>query len=373
MWRCVVACAGLVACADVSTPLAFSGPQLAVTQDSSGTHVKSDGVFELDFAPTGAMLPNHLLDGDGNELLGLSSACGAESMIGVLATGTAVEGGSTVASSNLEVQAAGPAVAKIHVTYSVPYMCPDATQLQGSSDFTILPGGRIVRGDSFTPTSSILSPGASCGCGSASDFSATVFYRFASDGATQVQEDGSAVTVDNPKTCSMYANRGVGVSFDTGGDRHVYFGNGIHALSLVSHASQQATDTLATVSAIQVGARGQSCEELITRLGDTNILVGGKAPANGGQTGNDGLFSDDTVHTTAFDIVVDKANHPTAADLPPGWVVLVNLGGADHATITRNPDLGHVVGVPQRQQDGRFYIYFPDGLAAGETITITPQ
>ncbi|MFT3697987.1 MAG: hypothetical protein QM831_32905 [Kofleriaceae bacterium] len=365
MWRCVVACCVVAACADVPTPLTYSGPQLSVTTDSAGTHVISDGVFELDFSPTGAMLPNHMLDAQGTELLGTSTVCGEESGIGVSAKpGVVVAGGNSVTASNLEIQAGGPSAALIHITYSTSYTCPATIQFTGSTDLMITPSGRIVRYDDIKGADQTVSTtSGKCGCASsASEFSLSTFYTFA-PGGTQVEPNGTTpAAAGDMATCSMYPNRGVAVSFGSGSTRYA---NGAHVFDWIQNQASLDDGEYKITDAMQIGAAGQSCQQLVDLLQDPHALIDGTDTV----TDNVGVFTDSRKHTKAFTVT------PVAGGkLVPGWVLSVDLGGADHATITRDPDMpGHTIGVPQRLDGDRYLIFFPDGLDSGETITITPQ
>lgn len=370
MSRAVVLCAVLGACADVPTPVAFAGLSLVVTTDGDGTHVKSD-VFEIDFPATGVLLPTHLLDATGQELLGSNPACAAESLVGVSVTpALTVAGGSSATSSKLTVVEAGPGVVKIRVTYAATYPCPSATSLSGSTDFTIVPSGRIVREDSVQPTAEVLSPSASCGCAtSQQNFAFSTFYTFAGAGASQVQTDGTPIADDVFQSCSMYSNHGIAVSFAQLTDTHTRYHAGAtaaHVLDWYANATTLPTDQKPMTSAIQIGA-GATCQQLQAFLADAPISIGDTQLDS---TDHDGIYRDNlAVHTSAFDI----KPQPGKPNIPPGFAISVDLGGADHATITRSDGLEGTIGVPQREDGSRYLIFFPGGLAAGETITITPQ
>ncbi len=367
MSRVVVLCGVLAACADV--PERGFESSLVVTTASDGTHVKSP-VFELVFAATGAKLPSHLYTAAGVDVLGTDPACGAQSLIGFAAApAVTVDGGAPVASSELQITAAGPAIVKAHVTFAAPYSCPDATQLSGSADFTIFPSGRIVREDNdLQATTQSLAPSASCGCATAQqNFSFSTYWAFAAAGATQMQPDGSPVSPGVTQACTMYSDHGVAVSFLGGGSTSsdVHLGAvASHVLYWTENASSLEPGMQSMISAINLGPAGQSCDEMMRPLYDEALDVGETSLEN---TGRDGIFRDDiAVHSSAFVV-------KTATVVPPGWALSVDLGGADHAAITRSPDLGTNVAVSQREQGTRYLFFFPDALTAGETITITPQ
>ncbi|CAN5320304.1 hypothetical protein BH11MYX1_BH11MYX1_19330 [soil metagenome] len=368
MPRVVVLCAVLAACAEVPIPASGEAASLAVTTDSAGTHVKGRS-FELAFPVTGVKLPSHLFDAAGVDLLARDATCAAASSIGISAApAITLEGGATATASALQIQDAGPAIVKAHVTYAAAYSCPDATQLAGATDFTIFPSGRIVREDiGVQATTQPLALAASCGCASTQqNFNFSTFWAFAGTGASQVLTDGSAVSAGATQACTMYSDHGVAVSFagGTGTTTGFHLGStSAHLLYWVEDATSLATDTRSMTSAINLGTPGQSCAQLMRPLYDSSIDIGGTVYAS---TDHDGIYRDTVVRAGAFDI-------KTTMTIAPGWAVSVDLGGVDHAAITRTPDLGTTVAVTQRELGTRYLIFFPDGLAAGETITLNPQ
>jgi hypothetical protein len=284
-------------------------------------------------------------------------------------TGTGVQ-------SVITVVQPGPVIAKIHVTFAVNYSCPGAETLQGSTDFTIFPSGRIVREDlSIQPSTDTLAKAGNCGCQQESDsanfknlFFGT-FWAFDPTGATQVQPDGTPVVDDVYAACTMYAKRAVGVSFEYIAGTAVRY----HAQTTASHALDWDIDQTSLAptpqnmtSAIQVSntppASAADCNAIIAKLADVPLDIG-NTPM--GTSGHDGIYRDTVPHTAPFVI------KPETLNVPPGWAISVDLAGSDHATIVRSPPTGHPALV-QRELGTTFLMFFPDGLAPGETITITP-
>lgn len=365
---CQGLCAVLCACAEIPTRATPAAPALVVTTDSSGTHVRSDA-FELGFPAAGVKLPDHLYNAARVDLLGRDPACASQSLIGVSATpAITVDGGSIATASDLQIVNAGPAIVKAHVTYASAYSCPDATAVSGSADFTIFPSGRIVREDlAVQATARPLSLSANCGCAtSQQNFSFATFWTFAGIGASQVSTDGSAVAPGATQACTMYSDHGIAVSFAGGSGTSAAFQLGAtsaHILYWLEDAASLSTQARSMTSAINLGAPGESCARIMQPLYDSPIDIGGTAYA---ATDHDGIYRDTVVRTGAFAI-------KTPTTIAPGWAVSVDLGGAEHATIGRTPDLGTTVAVSQRELGTRYLVFFPDGLDAGETIVITPQ
>ncbi|HEX7701237.1 MAG TPA: hypothetical protein VF403_10955, partial [Kofleriaceae bacterium] len=337
----------VAACADVPTPPQFDGPGLVVSTDSIGTHVDSynSNIFSFIFSATGAKLPIYLT-ANGEDYLGTSTACAADSGVGfTIAPALTVAGGSPASTSMLTVIDPGPGVVKVRVAFNSAYSCPTATAIIGTSDFTIFPSGRIVREDSVTPTTQELTPSATCGCASAQqNFTFSSAWTFDGAGATQVQEDNSAVAPDVFLACTMYGatHPGLGVSFANITGSHTRFHTGAtatHAIDFDADATSLATDTKPMTSALQIGAATETCHQLLVPLVDVPLQIGAQTYA---YTDHDGVYRDVNggAHTAAFDIVA------TTKPVPPGFAVSVDLGGADHATIVKTPDPGVAVGVP---------------------------
>ena len=371
----------VVACADVPTPPQFDGPGLVVSMDGDSARVDSYNAndFSLIFSSTGAKLPVHLI-ANGVEYLATSfTACAGDSGIGfTLAPALTVSGGSPAVSSTLTVIDPGPGVAKVRVAFDSTYNCPDATAMSGTTDFTIFPSGRIVREDSVAPTTQVLAPSAACGCASAAEpFTFSSAWTFDGVGATQVQEDGSPVSPDVLLACTMYGatHPGLGVAFANISGSHTRFHTGdtaTHAVDFAANATSLATDAKPMTSAIQIGAGMETCGQLLVPLFDVPLQIGTETYCT---TDHDGVYRDVNggAHTAGFDLTPTSCNNMPVKPIPPGFAVSVDLGGADHATIVRTPDLGVAVGVPQHEADTHYLIFFPDGLALGEKITITPQ
>lgn len=336
--------------------------------------------FELDFAADNIHMPEHLFIGD-TDVLGVEAPCQGESRVGVaVAPAVQISAGSTsAASSEITVLAAGPAMAKIRVTYGLDYTCPDAERLSGTSEFTIVPSGRIVREDiQIQPSNHTLSLTGDCGCHHATDQSSrdlmfSSFWTFDARGATQVQADGSGVANDVYGACTLYGPHALGVVWDRLLNANTRFSSpGHQALNSFDWPTIDGHQTLAPTpqsirSTIQVWAKppGQpiACATILAQLEGVPLTIGSTRLTG---PDRDGIYRDPTVHNSAFDVTA-----PGQA-VPPGFAISVDLGGASHAAIT-SPRGSDVAMVGQREAEHRFVIVFSDGLAAGEHIAIEPR
>jgi len=383
--RCATFLGVLVGCATPSEPLLIGDPPIKV---SSGPPVRVSGPdYEMEFSPTGVYLPSSLLVGASRvEALGSSDECGLDhagiAILPALAISASTR--SFAARSEIATPLTGPAVARVHVTFEVDYMCPGLETAAGAVDFTFFPSGRIVRHDlEIRPSTNRLGLVGNCGCQhvtNPSDFQPLYFWSywaFTKDEARkQVRRDGSEVTSADsnvPESCTMYAARSVGVRWTPlSEDTNVV----LDGSDTADHFFEWPTDPnrehldptpQSVSSAIQLSNRPWSapsdCAGVLDALAMPPLATGDELLAS---TDPDGIYRDPARHTSAFTI------KPLSDSIPAGFAVSVDLGGASHATLTRSPDAERV-GIVQREAGDRFLIVFDAGLAPSESVTIDPS
>jgi hypothetical protein len=376
--RHAIVLAVLVGCASVGDPTGLTAPGM-YTEADAAVRVFSPGKYQMDFSATGLHLPEHLLVNEGVvELFGADMPCfenrAGFSVIPALSAYAGVQ----AKTSEITPVLNGPAVVKVHVTYEVEYSCPGPETMHGASDFTFLPGGRIVREDVMVaPSTNTLGVVANCGCQQNStmphDLAFTSFWAFdPGKQATQVQANGSPVgAADNVyQACTMYPERAIGVSWQMQAGTSTGFhpnAAAAHVLYWASGAKTLDPSPRSITSAIQIwntppGAPSD-CAKVLALLADVPIQIGNTVLES---TDHDGIYRDAAVHTSSFTVTA----HGTA--VPAGFAISVDLGGATHALVTRSPAKDSI-GVAQRESDNRFLIAFVDGLAANETVTIEPR
>lgn len=362
-------------CANVPS-FAVSEPVLRVTADR-GVRVAGSN-FELDFAASGVHMPEHLIV-DHVDVLGVDDTCRGENRIGI-AVAPARQASAGVADTNPEptVLAAGPLIAKVKVQYALDYTCPNNERLSGTSEFTIFPSGRIARWDSqVQPSNNSLTQVGECGCQHETDsvnfqdlfFSS--FWAFEPVGANQVQANGNPVTDGVLAACTFYAEHAIGVAWQNPVPvgSHTRF----HAQRTASHSLDWPTSNnrmilptpQSVASAIQITSPAPSpnqCGAILDSLADVALTIGGE----NFKPDSDGIYHDPTVHTVAFDIAA------ATADVPAGFAISVDLGGADHAVIKRS-DGTERIAVAQRELDNRFFIIVNDRLKLDDSLTIEPR
>jgi hypothetical protein len=379
--RYAIGLTALMGCASVSEPPDFSTPGIFIEQNGDDVRVIAPD-YEFDFAATGVHLPEHLKVNQGlTELLGTDAPCYENRAGFSVSPALSVAAGMSgfAVRSEITPLLAGPAVAKVEVTFAVDYGCPGLETVSGKTDFTLFPGGRIVREDVMvTPSTHRLGKSGNCGCQQEFDpmnfhnLFFTSFWAFDPGNASQVQADGSPVTEDVYAACTMYPDRAVGVAWAMVPGTATRFQPHIAASHILDWVSDQmALDPApqSITSAIQVSnaqpAGPADCGKVLARLADVPLQIG-KTRLDA--TDHDGIYRDLTPHPDAFTITA-----PDAA-VPPGFAISVDLGGADHAVVSRSP-AADPIAIAQREIEGssRFLFVFLDGLAPGDTLMIEPR
>jgi hypothetical protein len=375
--RHAIVLTALVGCASAGDAPALSSAGMSVEE---GDAVRVFGPnYEVDFSSSGLHLPEHLIMSQGQvDVLGTDLPC-LESRVGfsVMPAVSADAGMRGKDSrSTITTLLTGPAVAKVRVTFEVDYDCPTTETLTGSTEFTLFPGGRIVREDVMVaPSSHKLGVVGRCGCQQETDPSKfqnlafTSFWAFEPSQASQVQADGSRVTSGVYAACTMYPGRAIGVAWAMQPGTGTRFSPDHAASHILDWVFDQPTldaTPRSMTSAIQLSNGAPTgpadCGPLLAALADVPLQLGGTRLA---ATDHDGIYRDPAVHAAAFTIT------PGDAAVPPGFVVSIDLGGASHARLTRSPASAQI-GVVQRESGDRFLIAFIDGLAPGESIAVEP-
>lgn len=341
--------------------------------------------FELDFPATGVGMPEHLMVHN-VDVFGTSASCHDASGAGIMVT-PAVQASAANKSPNPAnmVLATGPAMVKIRVKYDIDYMCPNDERLSGTSDFTIFPGGRIVREDKdIQPSTHTLPYIDVCGCQQPSEPSKPLyfssFWAFDATGATQVPENGiSPLANDVYKACTMYDQHAIAVHWEEGHvGTHTRFlsqPTAVHDLDWPNGAGSASDDHYmlaptkqSITSAIQVWAKPPTnlleCAHILERLEDPPLTVG---TTHMDSSGYDGIYRNDSaIHSDKFDVIAGDNS------VPAGFAIAVNLGGASHAVVTRSDGSQHVA-LLQPDEGNRFVIVFSEGLMAHESLSIEPR
>ena len=324
--------------------------------------------------PDGIPMPDSLKVA-GHETLELrTDGCNMESRIGIALypAGSAISGTLndtfTLNSASAEVVLAAGAVAKVHVDYSFDYECPDPETLSGESIFTFFPSGRVVREDiNVKPSNDRLdAAGNMCGCEFAGEFFFTSFWSF-----TPVQgnliDAGNNFPTDSAAdaACTMYPTHGVAVRWqDSQPTRYKDMLARSHIYDFARAAQTVDPMPRAVTSAIQMTAEPGSCAALIEMLNDPPLMVGDEPL---GSSGHDGIYRPENAHDGETVITSNVR-------IPAGWAISIDLGGAEHAVVSRDPPIDDFYRVSRDpDEEGHFLFVFPHALEPGDAITIDPQ
>jgi len=330
---------------------------------------RSDAPFQytVEFSDRNPRMPQAIVIDGVNRLAG--DACPLEAGVGIgvypaFAAGAPGLSGTETQGGTFDVQWAGPVIARIAVGWNFHYDCSGAQIAQGTSTFTLFPNGRIVRHDVATPSTTTLTPDAtSCGsCTNDTSFYFTSFWTFAA-GSQNVAPDGTPfVDGMSQQACAVYPNHTIGVSWPEALPTRVITGRAVtpfvfdwaNNVAMLAPTEREAT-TAIVLSEEHAPAK---CADVVADLARFQITSGSRQV----DPDDNGIYQDPDRHTSPFAI-------STPRQLPRGFAISLDIG--DHATVTRQPAReGAWYGA---QPDGaRTVLWFRDGLAVNETISIEP-
>ncbi len=288
----------------------------------------------------------------------------------------------------------GPAYSQFRVNWRRSFTCNVANVAEGETFFSVFPDGRIVRNDVVLPSNSptpVNGTGCACQGAGGPDFFVTSFYAFerariaqfarinqgfgAFPGPVLPGELGGCFTLTSGGAVALYWDF-VNSELPTPAPTRLRSATNLNAepdhlvLSFIYdlHLGE-------IQQGLNVGVRTTMVldpdEDDCIRLSNRTVakadqpaiqITGAAAPSTVIANGF-GVYSDPMPHDGPVTITVGPAG-PVAA----GFAVTMFLPGT---AISTNRPAGDVVW--QREGDGRFYIWFREGLSGAETITITPE
>ena len=354
----------LASCADPGIP---PEQDLVRTFVAEGRRVVEAPTFRMVFSATGVKMPEQFFVNEVDRLR--PAACAEPSLIGVgidpAINAVAGLNGNADPESEVRMLLEGPVIAKAQVEYTVFYDCDTAQMLDGTTTFTFFPGGRIVRQDNVTPSTAPLATTANpCGCnqGMTSAYSFASFWAFDPTGATQINSAGAAPTSADAGACTIFPGGGVAVNWQSADATR--YGEATHAYEIRSGSAVSAAPSGPVFSALQVDGdtvlAPNECGPLLGLLAVTPLVVNDVERT----TGDDGIFVEPgVVHSGR--ITLEAKNVP----VPAGFAVKLDLGGARHATVSREPFRYAI----QRGEANEYFFWFQDELAVGDSIIIEPR
>lgn len=369
-WLVVAAAAG--ACVQVPPFRGESQPTPLLTVDKVTGQVASTTsapiLYVVKFAASGVRTPESILVA-GKEIL-RGGTCPFEGGVGITVypalTASAPALGGVDATGSLTVDWAGPVIGRVTVAWrSATYTCnARSQQAGGTSTFTMFPNGRIVRHDVATPsTTAITNDSNDCGCYNDNLYNFSSFWNFQRASQT-VLPDGSAwIDGTSELACAVYPDHTIGIGFSDAGHARVFPDNSTAFVYDWAHeATTLAPDERETTTAIVLSTASQAsqCGEVTADLADPPISIGGI----GGITSDaSGVYPGPAGLTGSYEITAPVA-------LPRGFAVSLALGAIPG--VARTPAVAGDWYAAQIEGD-RVLLWFRDGLAATDKITITPR
>ena len=366
-WLVVVAAVG--ACVPVPPFLGEQAPLLNVNRET-GEVASTTGapiLYVVKFADHGVRTPEAIIVEGVDVLRG--GTCPFEGGVGItvypaLSAGAPALGGSD-ATGTFTVEWAGPVIGRVVVTWRSMYTCNGSGQAAaGTSTFTMFPNGRIVRSDVAKPsTTTLIIDGGDCGCSNDDNYNFSSFWSF--QPAQTVLPDGNAWTDSTSALgCAVYPGHTVGIGFSEPSHARIFAGMGAAAFvyDWAHSVTTLAPDERQTTSAIVLSKETQAsrCGEVTADLADPPITIG---TAAGISSDANGIYPGPARQTARYQI-------SSPARLPRGFAVSLDLGAVP--VVERSPPAAGAWYAAQAEGD-RILLWFRDGLAVGETITIDPR
>lgn len=365
----VLLCAAVAACA---SPEPRAGdPVIAVVAD----HVISTGAvaYDLGFATTGLPMPEHLMFG-GADWIANGETCPLESGVGInlypafraLASTYGGDPPSSTGATELVVEMSGPAVARVRARWAVDYMCSGhANTASGDTLFTLFPSGRIIRHDEHVIGSDVGLTGASgaCGCTGGSSYFLTSSWGFP-DTVTNTSETGDALPDPAPgltRACAIANDHGIAVAWPDDHTRIHPNDSNAWVYDWTNNATAITPGEHELVTRMQLGATGD-CAALLAGLATPQLQIAGQPTS----VGADGIYEVSGTHAGSFTI-------ETAAMVPAGWAVAVDLGDATHVQVHGSVETAGWYLVQRDPIAMKTLIYFRDALPAGSTIAVEAE
>ncbi|MEO7732757.1 MAG: hypothetical protein ABIY55_17435 [Kofleriaceae bacterium] len=372
-WLVVVAAAG--ACVPVPPFRDDAQPMppqqavlLNVNRETGETASTSDApiLYAVRFSDRGVRMPEAIIV-EGEDVL-QSGVCPYESGVGITVYPMFSASPGYVGTdplNTLSVDWAGPVIARVTVGWSSKYTCNGAVQeASGTSTFTMFPNARIVRHDTAKPaTSALVIDGVQCGCLKDDNFNFSSFWAFQPTTQT-VLRDGTAWTDGTSALgCAVYPHHTIGVGFSDPTHARLFTGTGAAAFTYdwEHTATTLPRDERQTTTAILLSKETQvsRCGDVTAELLDPQITIGGV------QIGTDdsGIYPGPARQTTPYQI-------RSPVPLPRGFAVSLDLGAVP-VVESSSPVTG--AWYAAQVEGDRVLLWFRDGLAVGETITIDPR
>lgn len=352
-------------------------------------------------------MPNHLNLGV-VDLMPSAEGCSAEAKIGLAAFPLyklSADTGINSPGHSLNRVVSGPAFTLFQVDWMHGFgvsACGGPTEGHGNTSFGMFPDGRVVRNDTFTPTSAALDisqdppPPSACQCAeapSATTFAVTSYTALATSQLTALTLGDATMDtaglpalhtdVDVPGACVRASNGGhLAVRWDLiDGPDPTVFPTRIRSVQSPTQLltalvydwvppgvqptlTANTTFGLRTHMLLDSTPDGTTCVQMQSRLRAFVNTPALRFDAQLVAYGSTGVFLD---QARTYDAPVQVTS--SGGTIPTGFTIGIRFPGASAISTSRDADRV----VWQRESDGLFFVFFRDPLLGGETITITPE
>ncbi len=384
----VVGAIVIAGCASVREPSTLTDEPVVVEQGTGVSIIGPD--YQLDFAATNIHMPQQLtiagvprMSGDVQSNAYLQHGAGVNLQPIFNASAPDFDGATmqdqthyAAVASTLDVQLAGPAIARVRVGWTIAFRCDDVSvggthTAHGVSTFTTFPSGKIVRTDVASATDHALAEptsGNPITCGlfaldpNDSDLlSFNSYWTFNSPLDDDVDATGAAIAFNRhvhmyPSACATYDDRYLGVVF--GGTESHITDDGLNwfGYDFVNSMPRIDTTEYSTETQYATAPRSSGCGAAIAALATPVLAIDGVPLVV-----QDGLAVDPVPHPERFALT-------STGTTPAGFAIEVDLGGHDHLELHRSDGVeGDGWFIPQA--DGASTIlWFRDALPPDVTI-----
>ncbi len=380
----------------------------ALAYVSTGTYVgELPGMYKLEFSTQGFHFPRTLTIGSTQVLGGTAQTCDTEEGVGILyfPAGQVTSVNRPDISdtlSDIDIDIPGPGVAKVSLEWQGAFTRSGCTGApQGRSTFTFFPDGRIARMDLTSIAVTNLS-GTTCKCGSGGDVNWEVSTYTTFDSTKYTSIIGPNGSIDNPgdnvsvtdPVCMTGAAHQLAVGWRLRPARRARRITSTSVSLFSDFVSPASPGTLSSFpddgaeTTTMWVARTSNCGDLRDRVepftGSRELLITQGGVPNSISLGLDGIYGGE--HTGS-----QPAGNGGFDPNPSGGtpITLETSGGANvppfavWLDLSANPTIGTLTRTPPSQLptwytiqslgSNEFLLWFPDGLAVGDSITIEVQ
>lgn len=363
----------------------------------NGIVLANEPLVRMTFSPNGAHFPSSLVVG-GTELMTTPQvACADESGAGIsLYPATRIDGATSQGDIRIDLE--GPDIAKVSIDWTASFPCDSSTGLaNGRTTFVMFADGRINRSDFVAIPNQPIS--AECNCGGEDSWFVSSYFTFARDQLTNVVGANATAGVGsqvNGTACITGNAFQMAMAWRTGNSTRARLplGSGSGGtIAFIENLTDPSAPPGQLPAAFEAAAQttwwagaSSTCSDLRTAVDPyaangsqplpTLMIKPGASSANGYGVALDGIFGGET------DVAPPGPGFPefplvlTTPVALAGFGFWINVNSLEIASVRKSPTdpttPWYSVQTPPAFPTHRV-LWFPDGLATDESITINLQ